>query len=99
MTRDSYSLQRTDALPTTGKGGHHARVIHHDLSRKPGVTFVAIGVFPKPRGALRQRLNPKLREPDSSVVTDALLPTLRLRRPIGSVLVAEVSARSTSSQP
>ena len=52
-----WILQRGDAFPSTGVSGHQAKIIDHDLSRESGVAFVAIGVFPKPRVALRQRLN------------------------------------------
>jgi len=49
----STILQRTDPLPATGIGSHQAEIIHHNLRRESCVAFVAVGVFPKPRVALR----------------------------------------------
>ncbi len=60
------SLRGGDAFPATGIGSHQTEIIHHDLCGESSVAFVAIGVFPKPRVALGQRLNPKLREFDPS---------------------------------
>src|SRR4029077_5819865 len=59
-------LQRTNAFPTTGIGGHQAKIINDDLSRESSVAFVAIRVLSNSRVALRQRLNRKLRELDPS---------------------------------
>jgi hypothetical protein len=74
-------LKRADALPSTGVGGHHTEVIDHDLSREPSVAFVPIGIFPKPRIALRQRLNCKLRELDPSGNDRLAAPDLKVEPP------------------
>src|ERR1700740_3573437 len=76
-----WILQRGDAFPSTGVSGHQPKIIDHDLSRESGVAFVAIGVFPKPRVALRQRLNRKRRElaPRGNARLDA--PDLKVEPP------------------
>ena len=59
-------LKRSYALPTTGIGGHETEIIDHDLSREPGIAFVAIDIFRCACVALGKGLKFKLRELDPS---------------------------------
>ena len=59
-------LKRSYALPTTGIGGHETEIIDHDLSREPGIAFVATDIFRCACGALGKGLKFKLRELDPS---------------------------------
>src|SRR5260370_8572296 len=62
------SLKRSHALPTTGIGGYQTEIINHDLSREPGMAFVAIDIFRCACVELGKGLKFKLRDLDPSGV-------------------------------
>jgi hypothetical protein len=94
------SLKRSYALPTTGIGGHETEIIGQDLSREPGIAFVAIDIFRCACVALGKGLKFKLRELDTSGGDRLTLADTEVKSPDGQrVLVAGVSERSTSRQP
>ena len=77
------SLKRSYALPTTGIGGHETEIIDHDLSREPGIAFVAIDIFRCAYVALGKGLKFKLRELDPSGGDRLALADTEVRSPDG----------------
>src|ERR1700733_12393148 len=66
VSKNHKSLQRGDAFPASGVGGHQSKIIDGDFGREACVAFITISIAVNSGIALGKGLNDKLRESDPS---------------------------------